>query len=399
MDLLFWLYQENRDTYYSICSYLSPRNLLCLSSCNRLNRQLIFSCEHRNLWYQWWKENVSEFVLPVGTLETQRREVCMLVQHPLSVEDYVDLGYDKLVYGRFTPRTHGNVFDRVIRQNQVHIFNQLFEQGYSISPTENYHLSIAIWNNVSFEIIDKLLDLGFDINAEPDANHNSPLLSAARRGSVALMKHLISRGANIRVREAQLLLEATGNRPVFEFLVQSGLDLSSCIVDVLNKIRGDIISFNGDDIVDLGVIEYLLRTQNVSPAVKTMLLDDLAEIGSLMGVKILLAAGAEMSNRTLYRACESENLEMVQLIHASGGTSIDDLPTYNRDIARYIMSHFELLPAVREDFLKHYLRKQDIEMVSFLREKGALLPQGRQHKCFSWSQNRMKFNSRSWSPC
>lgn len=338
MDFVSSLYHRNSDTFYTTATYLNPIDLLHLSSCSRLLRRLLYGCDHRNLWFQWWQRNVSQVVLPIGTLETMIQEVIKLSRDELTTitgettKHLIYRGYDKLVLKRIScPADCDYILDSVIAAGYTHLFCSLIERGLIIDPNDLYVLCCAITSRVPLDMLNKLLSYGFDL-----AESSLPLLYAIGTDCAAIVECLIAHGAKIKTRERDLLRRACRNFEVFQVLIRHGIDPRPYLEDLL------IVDLHFD--LHFDILKYLVETYEIPSKLKNRYLRDCVHDDRLEAVRLLLHHGAEITEGIPYSAVLTDNIKMVRLIHQHGGHYNDvDITYASPEITKYITSHSDAI--------------------------------------------------------
>jgi|GEM_PF-2623629 len=91
----------------------------------------------------------------------------------------------------------------IVKIGNVSLFNLLLEKGADFSVNKNTFslLHLATYNG-NIQIVERLLNLGFNINLKDD-NKRTPLIWAAEVGDLTMLKFLISNGANVNLSDEE----------------------------------------------------------------------------------------------------------------------------------------------------------------------------------------------------
>jgi ankyrin repeat protein len=187
--------------------------------------------------------------------------------------------------------------------------------------------AILQWSN-AVDGVRWLLDHDADPDPVFEANGESPMHAAARRGDVALVELLAARGANLSRRRADgyspyALAAVSGNRAVAEWLTLHGAS------DALEPVD-ELIAAAGRG--DRHEVDALLARQ---PALRTRIRPDhyaalyrAAEQGDTEAIAALLACGLdpdsgdeEIGKTALHCAAMSGQVEVARLLLASGAST------------------------------------------------------------------------------
>lgn len=392
MDLLSILYRDAKDIFYLTSSYLSPHDLLALSSSNRLCRYLLYHCAYQNLWLQWWQENISDRVLPIGSIETMRREVCRMSKGPkedFDVSSFIEAGYDKAVLRHLkTPEELSDAMVDVISENNLGLFREFLKRGCTINVWDDFWLEVAVYGNVSCEIVETILKAGIDVNyytelsRDDDDATETVLCAAVNNNNLEMVQLLMKYGATTNLMEGHLLISAIGNIDIFKLLVQAGAHLDLYVNLILHDM---CCGFNYDqdgthvdhkhtiDNLNISVLEYILKTQTITAYDKTHYLDHMIQLGSLEGVRLFLKHNAPVGEDTLEIACLTDNLEMVKLIHQHGGVYNGGISVINcqDSVIRYCLANFDLVEEAKSLLLIRGFLQQKHDLISLMKENKA----------------------------
>lgn len=99
----------------------------------------------------------------------------------------------------------GYLIYRAVRDGDVHIFNYLLENGADIALAEQQNkfpliCSAAQYSVRGYRIVEKLLELGYDVNMRSE-NGSTPLHYAARAGAGDIVRLLLDHSADPNIRD------------------------------------------------------------------------------------------------------------------------------------------------------------------------------------------------------
>ena len=126
-----------------------------------------------------------------------------------------------------TGRSRSTPLLRAVDYSRVEVIDILLKHGANTNYTNNDGDNIldlaCIRGNV--EIVKMLLDNGADINGKKGFNDNTPIMTATRFGSIACVNELLSRGADISIKncygcDAIGLAKDRGNRVILSVLIE-----------------------------------------------------------------------------------------------------------------------------------------------------------------------------------
>lgn len=382
MDFLSKVYQSNRDIFYLVSSYLNPSELLRLSSCNRLYRYVLYHCAYQNLWLRWWTENVSAVVLPMGCLETQRRDVCQYLSRSSipqtrvafftgQVKEHIASGHEIALFRALKPDANfTEILQETVRAGHTHIFKQILERGYVIDrKKDRLAFQLSMWFRAPLEIISTFFEAGFPLNE--DCSYEgllpiTPLGIALNKGYLALAEYLLEQGADPKVMEERLIENATHNIDSFKFLVKLHVPVHLYPNEICVQLR---ILHEHLGIYNKELIEYLLGIIDFDLHNKTILLNCTIKEGDIDGIRMLLTRGAVAGQGSLGLATRSGSLEVVRLVHQHGGDydqHDNNILYVTPEIVRYFVTHFVLPKFHLRELLGRFLLGQNNEMVTFL---------------------------------
>ena len=120
------LYGLPSDVFYYICDNVNPVDLLPLARTCRLFWFRVGLSEHRNLWFDWWKRNISQFVLPIGTIHEQRKTVYLAARCEPKFDDALAAGYEKIISRwNWSSQDCYLLLDDTIRNGHLHILKTI----------------------------------------------------------------------------------------------------------------------------------------------------------------------------------------------------------------------------------------------------------------------------------
>lgn len=247
--MLDCLYVECPDLFYLICTYLVPKDLLALSSVNRNCRRIIYWCEYRNLWQEWWSRHVSSTYVPSTEMQGETLRAMRYQSQP---DQMILLGYDRMFSTSF--------------------------RTYSM-PKRQYLLEIALEHNQSL-FIEMLLDAG--VPSHIPMSWSSVITS----GNLTLSRRLIEA---YPIQSVKLLNQClcyavrTSQIEIMEYLVKRGADgLSYCLLDAVFYDQVKAVKFLIEHGADITANNYEVFS-------------DACRYGNLEIIRYLLNSGAQVS--------------------------------------------------------------------------------------------------------
>lgn len=166
--------------------------------------------------------------------------------HPLKSDEniiaYIKKNYNALVDKAVKRIAKGNLLERgipftadcmatYIAKNKIEIFEEFLEAGMSVNSRDDTGtpmLNIACRND-NFEIVERLLSLGAELNAVSEDRGYTAVMDAVWRGNEKITKFLIEKGADLNTisKEGQsnLVLAVGADRyNICKLLVENGSD-------------------------------------------------------------------------------------------------------------------------------------------------------------------------------
>ena len=153
-----------------------------------------------------------------------------------------------------------------IKEKDVKKFNKAIKKGANINArnNQNYTPLHAIFEYSNYglgsaenEMLETLIQLGADVNAEINSKyHNTPLVSAIRVEACKYIEPLIKAGANLKIGRLLHLACFKTSYDCVEILVKNGLDVNA--VDDLNETPLiALLSYNDPYKKTKKILEYL----------------------------------------------------------------------------------------------------------------------------------------------
>lgn len=183
------LYFGSPDIFYRVLSQLAPCDLKKIATSSRLMVELIWNGKYRNLWLEWWKRERSEVVLPIGCLQTLRREVYQTSLYKVGMNGALADGFDKVV------------------------------RGMELSTLGYWNMAEVI-DDGYLEIVRLVTE--YDRSLVDDMSTN-----AARRGRLDILEYLLSRGGRI------ITYHIIRTVPVLECVLRHGLIVDDKLIHSL----------------------------------------------------------------------------------------------------------------------------------------------------------------------
>jgi uncharacterized protein len=200
----------------------------------------------------------------------------------------------------------------------------LKDDMYGFSP-----LMTAVKQN-SIALVQLLLDNGADINVADNCDQNA-LFMAASQGRVSMMKLLVQHGLSVRavnnIGSTPLSLAVSyGHKPAAEWLIQHGAD-----VQASNMHGGTALHSACVNTDDPAMVELLLANGadvHKRAHVGQTALDMAARYGCIQCAKVLIAAGSDINNvlingeTGLHQAVTHKHSGTAQLLLEHGATAV-----------------------------------------------------------------------------
>src|SRR5262249_50197197 len=169
---------------------------------------------------------------------------------------------------------------------------QLLKRGADPNKHNDAHATALMWAAANLEKTRLLLDHGADVNAKSD-DLRTPLMIAARRsGGVATVKLLLDRGANPNpnarpAAESSPLIEAAsaGDAATVELLLHRGADAKAAAQPAWTM----SITMRCSKCLDM------LAAKDLDKAAYTAALPDIAALGDVNAVRLMLDHGADVN--------------------------------------------------------------------------------------------------------
>lgn len=224
------------------------------------------------------------------------------------------------------PTSPAGIAREAAREGRLDVVRAVLDQDPDIIKTEGTLLLLTASMANRAEVVELLLDVGADVNANVVKGGLSPLYAAAVRGHIDVVRLLLNRGAIVRPADPDIpppLYGAVqgGHRNVVELLLASGADVDPEAAGGWNALYPAALAGHTE------IVELLLArgadVNAANPGGDTAL-HAAAKLGSQAMVELLLANGADVNatdtrGRTpMHVAIPQGHVAMVEQLLAAG---------------------------------------------------------------------------------
>ena len=201
----------------------------------------------------------------------------------------------------------------------------LIERGADVNAVDDAGATALMWSVTNFEKTKLLVDRGADVNATSLDGRTPLLIASGLRNAAPVVRLLLDKGANIKVRAPSLFGDTTpliqaaynGDEETFALLIDRGADVDASAVGALGlAMRAQC----------KGCVELMMKRGVAPPLLSEVLLLGVPPTGPAFATPMLLAAGADPHKKDvdgrsvlmLAAASETMPVDAVKALIAAG---------------------------------------------------------------------------------
>ena len=216
----------------------------------------------------------------------------------------------------------------------------LIERGADVNAADDAGATALMWSVIDLEKTTLLVDRGANVNAESLEGRTPLLIASGLRNAAPVVRLLLDKGANIKVRAPSLFGDTTpliqaaynGDEETFRLLIDRGADVEASAVGALGlAMRAQC----------KGCVELLMK-RVAPPLLSEVLLLGMPPTGPAFATPMLLAAGADPHKKDvdgrsalmLAAASETMPVDAVKALIAAGA-NVDEKDSTGRTPLTY----------------------------------------------------------------
>ena len=209
-------------------------------------------------------------------------------------------------------------------------------------------------------MIELLVQNGANINTS-NKDRDTPILKAAERGDLNVVKYLLQNGANINTRNKYkntpvYAAAKRGHYDVVQFLAENGANLHT-FGQKGNSIVSRAALSGHFDVCNLLLLQYGAKLEvSLVREYGASLVETAAANEDPKGVQLFVEKGAKISDLALYNACKTGDLIMVNYLLSKGANPSSEgcltisIELYNKDVVSALINGGADIDLVRVPF-------------------------------------------------